>query len=122
MRVNARKVIAAVAAGKALKTSSSCWTDGIHVYSYATCIAARVEGGAFILNRERYSVTTTIYQNALAVVLSAPVGSHYYVEGFNGIAAEVDCVNRGAPAYRLAEVASMFGDGSRAFGLAEARR
>ncbi len=65
MRVNTRNTLAAFLAGRPARPASSIWTDGISVYSYATCIATRKDNGAVIVNRTRYSPTTSIHQNAL---------------------------------------------------------
>jgi len=47
----------------------SIWTDGNAVWSYHTCILAWKEGLGMVLNRTRYSPTTTIHQNAIAADL-----------------------------------------------------
>lgn len=71
MRVNTRKTLEAFARRKALKVASSIWTNGDHIYSYATCLACRLSDGRIVLNRTRYSVTTSIHQNALAAEFGA---------------------------------------------------
>lgn len=69
MRVNCRKTLEAWRAGKSLRLADSVWTNGDHIYSYATCIVARATDGRVILNRTQYSVTTTTHQKALAAAL-----------------------------------------------------
>lgn len=66
MRVCAKKTVTAFDARKSLKPASSIWTNGDHIYSYSTCLVVRLDDGRIVLNRTRYSVTTTIHQNALA--------------------------------------------------------
>ncbi len=64
----------------------SIWTDGRNIYSYQTCLVTRSPwAGTMILNRTRYSQTTTVHQNALAVrwPWSDPrpqIGSHVAVD------------------------------------------
>lgn len=50
------------------KQGGSVWTNGETIFSYGTALVIRARGKV-ILNRTRYSVTTTIHQNALAVAL-----------------------------------------------------
>jgi hypothetical protein len=69
MRTNTSKVIKAFEAGKSLKACSAIWTNGDAVWSYGTCLVARVPGGV-ALNATRYSVTTTNHQNGLRCGLS----------------------------------------------------
>lgn len=47
----------------------SIWTDGEVLYSYATAILTRSYGLGLFFNRTRYSITTTIHQNAIAARL-----------------------------------------------------
>jgi hypothetical protein len=81
MRTNTEKVINAVKSGRKLHTCQAIWTDGVHVYSYVTCIAARQPNGNFVFNTTRYSVTTTIHQNALRVHLHDPRFTEITVDG-----------------------------------------
>lgn len=79
------------------KPGSAIWTDGHSIYSYGTCLVAVLpeEEGRwplkFVLNRSKYSVTTTIHQNGLAVLL------HNYALG------ETWTQGRGATADQLRE-------------------
>lgn len=81
MRVNCSAVLAAFIAGRPCHAARSIWTNGTAIYSYSTCIATPGDDGGVIFNATRYSVTTTIHQNALraalpivAVVDDAPLG------------------------------------------------
>ena len=65
MRKNCQEVVRAWERGEECCKASSIWTDGRRIMSYGTCILQNV-GGRLYLNRTRYSVTTTIHQNALA--------------------------------------------------------
>lgn len=48
------------------KASHSFWTDGSgNIYSYETCILARVNRNIYAVNMTRYSQTTSRYQNEL---------------------------------------------------------
>lgn len=71
MRVNTRRTLAAFVAGRAARPASSIWTDGVTIWSYGTVIATRLPStpGTLLFNATRYSVTTSIHQNALAVAL-----------------------------------------------------
>lgn len=44
----------------------SIWTDGQTIFSYGTPILTRVSRSIVVFNTTKYSVTTTIHQNALA--------------------------------------------------------
>ena len=74
MRVNCKRVLAAWQAGRKDQREQSVWTDGEHIYSYGTCIVATLPANApewwVVLNVTRYSVTTTVHQNALRVALA----------------------------------------------------
>jgi hypothetical protein len=70
MRVNCKNVLNAWRCGRRNKSAQSIWTDGRDIYSYGTCLVTRDDAGNVILNRTRYSVTTTIHQGALAVALN----------------------------------------------------
>lgn len=73
MRVNCRKTLNAWLAGRALRPARSIWTDGQTIYSYGTAIVRRNRAGETIFNATRYSVTTSIHQNALAAALNVDV-------------------------------------------------
>lgn len=74
MRQNTESVFKSWQQGKAQRRCAAVWTDGKHIYSYRTCIAALDEtDGMVVLNRTRYSMTTTVHQNALAVLLGSVV-------------------------------------------------
>jgi hypothetical protein len=66
MRKNCRRAMKGMSEGKPSRGSESIWTDGVNVYSYRTCILARVSEHTAVLNRSQYSITTTIHQNAIA--------------------------------------------------------
>lgn len=68
MRKNTQAVWKSWQQGKANKTCQAVWTDGKHVWSYGTCIMALDSDDKVVLNRTRYSMTTTVHQNALAVL------------------------------------------------------
>lgn len=78
MRVNCRKALAAWKAGKAKRAADSVWTDGESIYSYATCIVTRDADGTPIVNRTRYSTTTSQHQTALHGALGVDTP---YVDG-----------------------------------------
>lgn len=65
MRKNTSEVIEAFKARRSLRKCEAIWTDGESIYSYQTCIATRADNGAIVVNLTKYSVTTTIHQNAL---------------------------------------------------------
>ena len=65
MRKNCRLTYEAWRDGRAVKPSTSIWTDGSSVYSYQTVIAS-TRPSSVLLNRTQYSRTTTTHQNALA--------------------------------------------------------
>lgn len=91
MRKNCQDVVRAWERGEACRRADSIWTDGERILSYGTCIVQPV-GGRLYLNRTRYSVTTSVHQNALAEYFGdrvieidgVPRGTRYldpYVEG-----------------------------------------
>lgn len=82
MRKNCQDVVRAWERGKACSKADSIWTDGHRIMSYGTCLVENV-GGQLYLNRTRYSVTTTVHQNALAAY-------------FGDRVIEIDDVPRGA--------------------------
>lgn len=67
------------------KPGSAIWTDGYHVYSYQTCVVAWNESGDpldfAILNRTKYSVTTSGHQTAIAAYLAQHFGGAEVLEG-----------------------------------------
>lgn len=69
MRKNTREVWQAWQQGKARKACEAVWTDGTDIYSYGTCVVTCSDDGTPILNRTRYSVTTSGHQTSLAVLL-----------------------------------------------------
>jgi hypothetical protein len=85
MRVNTAKTLAAWNAHRPLKIAESIWTDGERIMSYGTCIVERHNEGdrdITYLNVTKYSVTTTIHQNALRpiadkTVSHIPMGSRH---------------------------------------------
>lgn len=66
MRKNCREAYNAFASGKECRKAQSIWSNGNALYSYNTPLV-EVRDGITYLNRTRYSVTTSIHQNALAV-------------------------------------------------------
>lgn len=66
MRKNCAAVLRSLQDRKLNRKADSVWTDGMHIYSYATCILAQKRDGTFVLNRTKYSVTTSIHQHAIA--------------------------------------------------------
>jgi hypothetical protein len=90
VRKNCSDTLKAWRAGKSLGDSSkSIWTDGQNIYSYGTCLVTRLNE-SLLLNRTKYSITTTIHQNALA----AAIPPHL----------EMDDIPRGASAARIHEM------------------
>lgn len=84
MRQNTKQTIAAFHAGKRKgKAIDSVWTDGRAIYSYGTCIltTATVDGiSTVIVNRTKYSVTTSQQQGALLVSgIAVPCGVPTYI-------------------------------------------
>lgn len=69
MRKNCTLALAAFLAGRSARPADSIWSNGDHLYSYATCIVARGAAGEFIVNRTRYSTTTSIHQGPLTARL-----------------------------------------------------
>lgn len=87
MRVNCTQALRAWRKGKALRPAQSIWTDGETIFSYGTALVTKRADGTVVLNRTRYSVTTTIHQNTLAFELAGAV--------------EVDNLSQGVDAYNL---------------------
>lgn len=82
MRKNTREVFRAWSEGRAKQAAPSIWTDGENIYSYGTCIVARIpakflegyygHGDRYAMNVTSYSTTTSTHQNALRDVLYRP--------------------------------------------------
>ena len=96
MRVNASKALAAFVAGKRAVPAESVWTDGETIYSYRTAIATRTPAGFIVLNRTKYSQTTTVHQNAFA----------YHLTRYFSHVAEVDGLRQGVEPRELIAAAS----------------
>ena len=76
MRKNCQRTVNAWRGGKSFgKWGDSIWTDGDGIYSYATWIVCRSEGGPFLFNATKYSQTTTTHQNAIR--------AHMHTEGYS---------------------------------------
>lgn len=74
MRKNVQAVFQAWQGGKACKACDAVWTDGKHVFSYRTCIAALDEStGHVVMNMTWYSMTTSTHQGALRSLLGSVV-------------------------------------------------
>lgn len=74
MRKNCKETLEAWKASKRKRSSDSIWTENGIVYSYRTAILERrydsiVHKWIFYLNMTKYSVTTTIHQNAIYAYL-----------------------------------------------------
>lgn len=73
MRKNCEAVYAAWHAGHAHHAAPAIWTDGTTIYSYTTAIVTRPDAESLmpipaervVVNRTRYSPTTSIHQSAL---------------------------------------------------------
>lgn len=70
MRKNCKDVLQAWKSCKRKESSDSIWTDGKIVYSYGTAILERrydaiVSKWLYFLNMTKYSVTTSVHQNAI---------------------------------------------------------
>ena len=65
MRKNTAKAIDAFRYVMPAKPAQAIWTDGDTIWSYATALVARGRTGRTVINVTRYSVTTSIHQNAL---------------------------------------------------------
>lgn len=93
MKQNTIQVFRAWQRGIQNEKQDSIWTDGYDIYSYDTAIVTRVATSDrvrspltdatdwVILNRTKYSKTTTTHQNALAVLLDQEQFKAYQVEG-----------------------------------------
>lgn len=80
MRKNVMKAIDAMLAGKKWRDPrGSVWTDGVHVYSYNTCLIARYHsnGERFALNATKYSQTTGRQQSTARHYLGYYKGLSY---------------------------------------------
>lgn len=102
MQTNTRNAFELWKKGKQSPPSTrhlSIWTDGLSIWSYATCIATRHferPDGALvvILNDSDYSVTTRRHQNSLDIALDAysqRIGATY--ERVTGIARDADALS-----------------------------
>lgn len=92
MRKNCSDVVRAWESGRANRRADAIWTDGHRIMSYGTVILEPVDGVGLTFNATRYSVTTTIHQNAIRayfgdrirqVVDDVPRGERYldrYIE------------------------------------------
>ena len=65
MRENMRAVLKAYMQSKPCRKAESVWTNGDHIYSYGTCLLAKLDDGRVAFNVTKYSRTTTVHQNAL---------------------------------------------------------
>jgi hypothetical protein len=93
VRKNTRLALAAYNAGKAARPAESIWTDGDTIYSYRTALLTRLPDGREVFNGTRYSVTTTIHQNAIR----------------DAAYLEVDDIERGASAEDLRDAVAVKG-------------
>jgi hypothetical protein len=67
MRKNTQRVLDAWQQGKSAHPSAAIWTDGENIWSYDTCILATdLATGRRVMNRTKYSVTTSGHQNTIA--------------------------------------------------------
>ena len=87
------------------KEGDSIWTDGENIFSYRTCLVAPADfldpiHAPFILNRTKYSTTTTQKQNSLAT----------YITG-EGRRVDVDNIPEGASPAKLREAAGVYDEG-----------
>lgn len=64
MRDNVAVVFAAWTAGEG-KGGNSISTDGVRIFSYQTCLVEREAGGRVLMNRSKYSKTTSAQQTAI---------------------------------------------------------
>ena len=100
MRKNTQDVFRAYVVGQSKgRWGDSIWTDGKRVFSYWTCLLARNSSGT-VLNRTRYSVTTTQHQTGLAYLISG-WSDVRYVENLGLGASAVDLVARSRVDWRM---------------------
>lgn len=71
MRVNTRAALDAFLSRSFKKPAPSIWSAGATLHSYSTEIARYQPDGTVAFNGQRYSVTTTIHQNALRAGFAA---------------------------------------------------
>lgn len=83
MRLNCRVALEGFLRGVARKPAPSIWTDGESLWSYSTILATRLAEGVVALNVTRYSVTTSIHQNALRWALPNAVQVDGLAQGAN---------------------------------------
>jgi len=69
MRKNCREALRAFQSGRAARPADSIWTDGETIWSYSTALVTRTPVGRLVLNRTKYSPTTSNHQTALAADL-----------------------------------------------------
>jgi hypothetical protein len=101
-RKNIEKVIAAWnrAAEAYGDSKHTCYTDGTSVWSYRTCIAVRTsDNRKVVLNKTKYSLTTTMQQRAVEVEVLRRWGS--------GSIIYVDDLDRGATSDTLLQKAGL---------------
>ena len=98
MRVNTKEVLSALRDRKACRKADSVWTDGLHIYSYGTCILAQNRRGDFIMNETKYSPTTTDKQRGIR-------------GNFCGnIVGKLEGLSMGVTPYKMLELAGMLED------------
>lgn len=78
-RKNTTRAVEALLDGRPAQPSRSIWTDGRHLWSYGTCIAARLHDGTFVFNDTRYSRTTSGQQSGARFLLGERVS--YLLDG-----------------------------------------
>lgn len=85
MRKNCSEVVESFLIGQPLRKAQSIWTDGDTIFSYGTAIVERrfnAKGvGRFLLNRTKYSVTTSTHQGAIAARFNRYGLNYEEVEG-----------------------------------------
>lgn len=88
MRKNARAALKSWWGDRPNKRAKSIWSDGENLWSYDTCLVTWLVSGwpeddpsteeryeAVIINRSRYSVTTSAHQTAIHASLSQRLGA-----------------------------------------------
>jgi hypothetical protein len=71
MRKNTQAVWKSWQQGESNRACRAVWTDGKHVWSYGTCIAALDSDDCVVMNMTKYSYTTSVHQNALRALFGA---------------------------------------------------
>lgn len=64
MRKNTKSVFNAWMNRRSERKQESVWTDGVNIYSYNVPIVERLPDGGYMVDVDRYSVTTSVHQNA----------------------------------------------------------